>query len=317
MRIARLPQENPRMQGPARRRWYQRHSPDHLRAVAATMESALASRELATPGTVVVLGAGACTEVPLRRLAEACDSVLLVDVDVAGMARARDELPAPLRQRVNFVQADLSGGVSAVLATELRAQPWADLVALGGSSGTAPLDAAAGCLDRCPVPDPPHLPELAPAGYEIVMSSLVLTQLFSLPLLDVFDTLAIYAPDAADLRDTHPGYTEAAMRFRRRVTLAHLDLIGALLAPEGRALLITDVTGYLLPPHGGRHAGSAPESLPVLPPEALTLPDDVAARFELVAPMRTWRWLVSAPDAASPGRAYDAASVVFQRAPRS
>ena len=317
MRIARLPQENPRTQGPARRQWYQRHSPAHLRDVAASVESALTSREPAAPGAAVVLGAGACTEVPLRRLAQTCDSVLLVDVDIAGMAQARDELPARLRSHVNLLGADLSGGVSAALAAELRAQPWADLVALSGASGAAPLDAAAACLDRCSIADPPRIAELAPAGYDIVMSSLLLTQLFSLPLLDVVDTLAIYAPSATDLRDTHPRYAEAAMRFRRRIALAHLHLMGALLAPEGRGVLVTDVTGYLLPARSGPHAGSVLESLPVLPPAALAFPDDIAARFEPVAPMHTWRWLVTAPDATTPGRAYDVASVVFRHAPRS
>lgn len=311
MRIARLSQENPRTQGPARRHWYQRHSPEHLRMVEASVEDVLAARAPDAPGAAVVLGAGACTEVPLSRLASACESVLLVDVDVAGMARARDELPARLRARVNLLQADLTGGISAALAADLRTQPWADLVALGGLSGAAPLDTAAACLDRCPVPDPPQIPDLLPAGYGLVISSLVLTQLFSLPLLDVVDTLALYAPGAADLRETHPRYRDAAMRFRRRVAMAHLDLMGILLAPGGHALLVTDVTGFLLPPRSGQHAGLASESLPVLPPEALTLPDDLTARFALTGHPRTWRWLVTAPDATTPGRAYDVASVVF------
>jgi hypothetical protein len=312
MRIARLPQENPRSQGPARRHWYQRHSPEHLRHIEASVEHALAARGSEAPGAAVILGAGACTEVPLRRLASICDSIVLVDVDVAGMVRARDEIPASLRSRVNLVQADLTGGVSAALAADLRAQPWADLVALGGSSSNAPLDAAAACLDHCPIPDPPSISELAPVAYGLVMSSLVLTQLFSLPLLDVLDTLTVSAPAAADLREIHPRYRDATLRFRRRIALAHLHLIGALLAPGGSGLLITDVTGHLLPPRSSQHAGPDAESLPVLPPEALSLPDDLTQRFELLDPMRTWRWLVNEPDAATPGRAYDVASLVFK-----
>ena len=312
MRIARLSQENPRMQGSARRRWYQRHSPEHLQMVEALVRRGLAARAPDTSGGAVVLGAGACTEVPLRALAGACPAVLLVDVDVAGMARARDELPADLRERVNLLQADLTGGVSATLAAALRAEPWADLVTLGGRAGTAPLDAAAGCLERCIVPDPPDIAELAPAGYGLVLSTLTLTQLFSLPLLDVLDTLTLYAPEAADRRETHPRYREASARFRRRVVLAHLDLIGALLAPGGCGLLITDVTGHLLPPTSGQHAGGVSESLPVLPPDALALPDDVTQRFTLVGDMRGWRWLVSAPDATTPGRAYDVVGMVFR-----
>lgn len=312
MRIARLAQDNMRTQGPRRRQEYRRNSPEHLRAVAALTEAALAARGATCPRAAVILGAGACTEVPLAAIARACSTVLLVDVDVAGMARARDELPTSLRGRVDLLQADLSGGVSAALAADLAAQPWADLAALGGAGGTAPLDAAAACIERCPVPNPPVFPELAPRSYGFVMSSLLLTQLFSLPLLDVLDTLSVYAPDAADRRDAYPRYREAAAAFRRRVVLAHLALIGALLAPAGTGQLVTDVTGYLLPPATGQHAGVALESLPVLPSHVLSIPRDLEPRFEIVGQPRSWRWVVSAPETAVPGRAYDVTGVVFR-----
>lgn len=315
MRISRLTQENARSQGPMRRSWYRRHSLTHLRSIESLVETALAARNPAAPRAAVVLGAGACTEVPLAAIARACTSVLLADVDVAGMAHARDELPAELRARVDLLQADLTGGVSATLAQELAAQPWADLTALGGVGGHAPLDAAAACLERSAIPDPPSLPQLSPRGYGFVMSSLTLTQLFSLPLLDVLDTLSLHAPAVAALRDTYPRYRDAAAAFRRRVAHAHLALIGALLAPGGTGLLVTDFVGYLLPPASGQHAGGPAESLPILPPEVLDIPLDLVDRFEVVGAPRTWRWLVSAPDAAAPGRAYDVTGVVFRAPP--
>ncbi len=312
MRIARLAAENPRSQGAARREWYRRHSPVHLRSIARLVENALAARGASSRPEAVVLGAGACTELPLERLCRVCASVLLVDVDVQGMVRAREEVPAPLRGRVNLLAADITGGVSQALASELRAQPWADLALLGGPASTAPLDAAASCLERCTVPDPPVISELAPHGYGLVISSLVLTQLFSLPLLDVLDTLSVRAPALADLREAHPRYRAAANGFRRRVTLAHLSLLGALLAPNGAGLLLTDVTGHLLAPTVGTHGGERDESLPVLPPEVLDLRVDVAERFELHGNVRTWRWLVSEAQRGQPGRAYDAAGVVLR-----
>jgi hypothetical protein len=231
------------------------------------------------------------------------------------MLRARDELPHSLRFKVNVVAADITGGVSQALAAELGMQPWSDLVSLGGPSGRAPLDAAAICLDHCPVPDPAVFAELAQDGYDLVISSFVLTQLFSLPLLDVIDVLGLYAPDSVDLRDSYPRYREAAQRFRRRVALAHLSLIGALLAPGGAGLLLSDVRGYLLPARKGLHAGAgaAPEALDVLPPDVLALPDDVAARFVVNGRVHHWRWLVSAPATDLPGRAYDASGVLFRR----
>ena len=309
MRIARLAKENPRTQGPERRAWYRRHSPTHLRAVAALVEAALAARTPGGPSRAVVLGAGACTEAPLERLARAFEQTLLVDVDVPGMARARDELPAALRSRVDLLQADITGGVSDALAGDLHSQPWRDLVQLGPS---APLDAAAACLERCPVPDPPALPTLISRGYGLVFSDLVLTQLYSLPLLDVVDILSLYAPDTVDLRETHTRYREAARGFRRRIALAHLALLASLLAPEGAAILATDRTGYLLPPKSGPHARDPRETLVVLPSDVLAIPGDLAARFELVGKPQAWEWLVSAPDAANFGRMYEAVGAVLR-----
>lgn len=309
MRIARLAEENPRTQGQERRAWYRRNSPEHLRTIAALVEDALSARAPGGPSQVVVLGAGACTEAPLERMARAYDHVLLVDVDVPGMAHARDELPASLRGRVDLLQADITGGVSDALATDLRTQPWRDLALLGTS---APLEAAAACLERCPVPDPPQLPTLLPQGYGLVFSDLVLTQLFSLPLLDVVDTLSLYAPDAVDLREASARYRQAAQTFRRRIALAHLSLIGSLLAREGSAILATDRTGYLLPPRSGHHARDPRETLTVLPKDALAIPDDLVARFEVAGNPRTWEWLVTAPDAANFGRMYEAVGVVLR-----
>ncbi len=309
MRIARLAEENPRTQGPERRAWYRRHSPEHLRAVTALVEDALAARTAGGPSRAVILGAGACTEAPLERIARSFEQVLLVDVDVPGMARARDELSATLRSRVDLLQADVTGGVSDALADELRAQPWRDLARLGA---TTPLDAAAACLERCPIPDPPQLPGLIPHGYSLVFSDLVLTQLYSLPLLDVVDMLSLHAPDTVDLREAYPRYRQAAQAFRRRIALAHLSLLAELLAPEGAAILASDRTGYLLPPKSGPHAHDPRETLTVLPADVLAIPDDLATRFQLVGAPRTWEWLVTAPDAASFGRMYEAVGVLFR-----
>lgn len=311
MRIERLARENPRTQGPERRAWYRRHSAAHLRTVEALVAAALAARGPSAPSTAAVLGAGACTELPLDRIARACERVTLVDLDAAGMRRARDELPPALRPRVELLAADLTGGVSAALAERLRAQPWADLAALGGPQGRAPLDAAADCLERCHIADPPQIAGLALEGYGLAISSLTLTQLFSLPLLDVLDMLNFHAPGTADRRESSSRYTAAALGFRRRIALAHLSLIASLLAPDGAALLTSDVTGYLLAPGGGPHRGGD-EAFEMLPRTVLDLEADLAPRLVRVGEPRHWRWLVSAPEGEMPGRAYDAMGVVLR-----
>jgi hypothetical protein len=317
MRVEQLASENPRTQGAPRRALYRRHSPAHLDTIAHLVRRGLAARTAPAPRAAVILGAGACTELPLESVARALATVVLVDLDAPGMERARAELPASLRTRVRTLRTDLTGGVSQALAALLRAQPWNDLARLGGPTGAAPLDAAAACLELCPVPDPPALPGLAPGAYGLVISSLLLTQLFSLPLLDVLDTLALHAPDVVDSRETHPRYRAAAQGFRRRVAHAHLSLLDTLLAPGGIGVLFTDVTGHLLPARSGPHTAPAPESLPVLPPDVLDLPRDLAARFTLAGPTRAWRWIVEPPRGEIPGRAYDVFGAVFIRPSRT
>jgi hypothetical protein len=312
MRITRLAADNRRTQGLERRAWYRRHNPEHLGAVSALMEDALRLGGTASARQTVVLGAGACTEIPLERLARASAHVLLVDLDVAGMAQARDELPAALRDRVDLLQADLTGGVSEALAAELRATPFADLNLLDQGRGMAPVEAAADCLERCPAPDPPMPAGLQSGGYDLVISDFVLTQIYSLPLLDVIDTLTAYAPAVADLRETLPRYHDAASGFRRRITLAHLALLRDLLTPDSVALLLSDRAGQLLPPKAGPHARDPVERLETLPESVLALPGDLERDFTLAAPLRTWRWLISAPDTERPGRRYDAFGVLLR-----
>lgn len=312
MRIERLSIDNQRTQGAERRNWYRKYSAKHLKQIEQALSAALDAREPATPDTAIALGAGACTELPLDLLARACSPVTLVDLDTEGMLRARAETPEKLQSRIRPLSADLTGGVSGALQDELRGQPWPDLRALGGGRGSSILSAVAGCLDRVPIAQPPELPGLAPHSFGLVVSSLTLTQLYSLPLLDALDTLLVYAPDLADQRGAHPGYLRAERAFQRRIALAHLALIKRLLAPGGVALFVTDRVGYLLSPQRGPHASEGRETLEVLPPDALRLPDDLEARFTLVGPLRQWMWMVSMPEGETPGRAYDVAAAILR-----
>src|SRR5262249_9613384 len=169
MRIERLVQENLRTQGSVRREWYRRHSPAHLAACGDLLDAVLAARDTSAPAQALVLGAGACTELPLERLARACATVTLVDVDAPGMAAAPEELPVELRGRVELVTADVAGGVSVSLAAELCRQPWADFTQLGGLDSQASLDAAALCLERCAVADPRTISGLEPHSYGLAV----------------------------------------------------------------------------------------------------------------------------------------------------
>lgn len=329
MRIEHLAQSNQRMQGAARREWYRQQSPQHLRAVASLVADALAllgvpteprragRRADARPNLrAVLLGAGACTELPLDRIARACASTTLVDLDAAGMAGARDELSPALRQRITLLAEDLTGGASAALARDLRAQPWDDLAQLGAGAGFAALDAVAACLEGCAIPTPPILAGLDGADaapFDLVVSSLTLTQLFSLPLLDALDMLLLRAPQVADQRAERAPYRAAERAFRQRVAQSHLALIERLLAPDGVAVLLTDRVGILTPPTAGPHASEGRESLPTLPADVLAIPAGLRQRFMVVGAERSWEWRVSTPDATTPGRSYEVVGTLLRR----
>src|SRR5205085_12454312 len=158
-------------------------SPQHLEQCAALILHALQQRPPSVSRSTLVLGAGACTEVPLADLVRTSDEVVLADLDLASMQQAQAELPSPAqRKRIRLVAADLTGGVSANLNRLIEHQPWQALVSQGVR---AVFDAAAQCLEECPIPDPPQIEGLGTGEFGVVISSLVLSQLFSYPLFDI------------------------------------------------------------------------------------------------------------------------------------
>ncbi len=94
VRIDTLSMNNVQTQGAQRRQLLRQQSPRHLEMSAALMLNGLHQREPGTSPAIVVLGAGACTEVPLAELVRASDEVVLVDLDLPSMIQARGEISA-------------------------------------------------------------------------------------------------------------------------------------------------------------------------------------------------------------------------------
>jgi hypothetical protein len=187
VRIDSLTYQNVHTQGARRRAWRREHSPQHLQQCATLILSALGQRQPSTSPASLVLGAGACTEVPLEELARHSDEVVLADLDLASMQQARSELAsAALRKRVRLLECDITGGVSASLRRLLARQSWDTLVSQGAR---AVFDAAASCLEQCTIPDPPQLETLGAGDFGLIVSSLTLSQLFSYPLLDPWNKM--------------------------------------------------------------------------------------------------------------------------------
>ncbi|HEY7122887.1 MAG TPA: hypothetical protein VH540_02945 [Ktedonobacterales bacterium] len=297
MRIQRLARENQSMQGPAKRAWYQRNSPTHLEAIRTLILEALTRQGPGQLARVAILGAGACTELPLEEIARQAEEVVLVDLDEFALQQARRQLPGQLQGRARLVIADITGGVSQNLEQKLMAQRWQALLAQGQA---AVLEAAARCLERCEVPQPPELAELRPGRCNFVISSLVVTQLWSYPLLDLTDLFNTLHPALAGQQHQHPAPGPTIERFKERIAQGHLLLLARLLRPMGTAVLIAEDEGRLVP-QTGQEAQHLDAPLPLLPINFSQLVEGV---FSPVSAPRGWEWISDLPSAVRPGRTY-------------
>jgi hypothetical protein len=252
------------------------------------------------------MGAGACTEVPLAELCRASEEVVLADFDLVAMQRGRGELTSPvLQRRVRFVQCDLTGGVSSNLRREIIGYDWRKLASDGAS---ALFDAAADCLDSCQVPDPPVINTLRQGDFGLVVSSLVLSQLFSYPLLDLLDTIGQYAPAIVSEQERHRRYQDAAQSFRIRIINAHLHAVRQLLDQGGVAVLLTDIRGFAFAVYGTDHDATHRRGIPLVP---RVFPELVRENFTVVQQTQ-WEWISDLPENERPGRGYEVTGFVLQ-----
>jgi predicted RNA methylase len=307
VRIDTLTYNNIQTQGAQRRAWLRQHSPQHLQQCAALMLKVLQIRQPSVSHSTLVLGAGACTEVPLAELARDSDEVVLADLDLASMQQGRDELSSPtLRKRVRLLACDISGGVSAKLNRLIGQQPWGRLVP---QDAQAVYDAAARCLEQCPVPDPPEIEGLHPHEFGVVISSLVLTQLFSYPLLDILDHVQRIAPGYLGEQERHRHYQKAAQAFRVRVIRAHLHLLQELLDVGGIVVLLSDVRGFVFDINSKGNDVEHRRTMPLVP---RTLSDLIHDNF-MVMEERNWEWITDLPEKGKLGRGYEVIGYILKQ----
>jgi hypothetical protein len=239
-------------------------------------------------------------------LARSSEEVALVDFDLASMRRGREEMESPaLRRRVRFVRCDITGGVSSRLASRINRQDWKALVAQGGG---AVVDAAASCLEECHVPDPPEIHTLYEGEFGLVVSSLVLSQLFSYPLLDLLDHIQHVAPSVFGEQERHHRYQEAAQAFRVRVIDAHLHFMRCLLDTGGTAVLLSDIRGFIFNVQGTEHDERHRRYIPLVP---RVFPERVRDVFAVVEEGR-WDWVTDLPGKERPGRGYEVVGYVLR-----
>ena len=312
MRIDTLTHNNTQTQGVRRREWLSQHAPQHLRSSTETILDGLQRRPYSAAQNVVVLGAGACTEVPLNELARTSDEVVLADLDMGAMRLARGELTEGLQKRIRLLQCDISSengdnvdGVSMRLTRLVNKQNWEQLASQGAQ---AVFDAAALCLEQCPVPQPIQLPTVGEGSYGLVISSLVLTQLFSYPLLDLMDAIKNVASYLVGEQERHRRYQEAAQSFRVRVIQSHLNLMKSLLDVGGIAVLLSDIRGFAFTVYGTDHDAAHRRAIPLVP---RTFPELLREIFRIVEETQ-WEWITDLPENGRIGRGYEVSGYVLQ-----
>jgi hypothetical protein len=305
VRIDTLTYSNVQTQGARRRAWLRQYSPQHLEHCSALILQGLRRRPERTSRSTLVLGAGACTEVPLEDLARASDEVVLADFDLASMQQAWQELSSStLRKRVRMVECDITGGVSNNLNRFVERQAWDRLISQGPR---AVFDTAAQCIEQCPVPDPPEIQGLGTGESGLVVSSLVLSQLFSYPLLDILDHVQRIAPHYLGEQERHHPYQKAAQALRTRVIEAHLHLMRGVLDAGGLAVLLTDTGGFVFDMYGTEHDAAHRRTMPLVP---RTLPDLVRSNFSIMEEEH-WEWLADLPEKGKLGRGYEVVGYVL------
>lgn len=196
----------------------------------------LRGAELAAGPRAVVVGAGKLYDIPLRKLAERFEQLLLVDVDAAALAESVKQagLEPKLQARLSLIQTDVTGvndvflqRAGAALALPDEADVYAALLQL---------------LHDYRVDEPPRLfPESAAEGQlDFACSSMVLSQLAT-PLTQYVQQQFAQRFPASQRARAHE-FQVALGQFTHRVQLAH---VRSLLAAAPCIALTSDIADQM------------------------------------------------------------------------
>jgi hypothetical protein len=266
-------------------------------------EFLLRGAERAAGPRAVVIGAGKLYDIPLRKLAERFEQLLLVDIDAAALAESVKQvgLEPKLHARLTLVQADVTGindvflhGARAALALAEESQVYEALLRL---------------LHDYRIDEPPRLfPESAlEAPLDFACSSMVLSQLATPLTSYVQEQFARRFPESR--RTQVQEFQVALGQFTHRVQQAH---VRSLLAAAPCIALSSDITDQYtaLDPRGNLLHGAA--RLPLIgAPNLASLIPRQQARIVVTA---EWPWQHVVPSRFKPhGRTVQVEGVVAER----
>jgi hypothetical protein len=263
----------------------------------------LRGAERAVGPRAVVVGAGKLYDIPLRKLAERFEQLLLVDIDAAAMAESVKQagLEPKLHARLSLIQADVTGINDGFLE---RAQ-----AALALTGEVEVYAALLRLLHDYSVDEPPGLfPELAAGGsLDFACSSMLLSQLATPLTFYVEARFAARFP--ASQRTQAPEFQVALGQFTHRVQHAH---VRSLLAAAPCIALTSDITDQYTALDARGAVVQAASRLPLIGAPSL----DALVPRQQARPAFTaeWQWRHVVPTRSKPqGRTLQVAGVVAER----
>lgn len=263
----------------------------------------LRGAERAAGPRAVVIGAGKLYDIPLRKLAERFERLLLVDVDAGALAESVKQvnLDPKLSARLSLVQTDVTGVNDVFLEKARAALSLADEVEVYG--------ALLRLLHGYRVDEPPRLfVESTAAGpLDFACSSMVLSQLAT-PLTQYLEErFARRFPESQ--RTQSLEFQVALSQFAHRLQVAH---VRSLLAAAPCIALTSDVTDQYTALDGRGNVVHAAARLPLLgAPRLDALVPRLQARSLFYA---EWQWRHVVPTRSKPrGRTAQVAGVIAER----
>ena len=277
---------------------------------ASWREHGVSNKQLLLRGTeraagkrAVVVGAGKLYDIPLRKLAERFEQLLLVDIDPAAMAESVKQagLEPKLHARLSLIQADVTG-INDVFLEKARS-------ALALTDEVEVYEALLRLLHEYSVDQPPRLfPELAAEGpLDFACSSMLLSQLATPLTFYVAGRFAARFP--ASKRTQALEFQVALGQFTHRVQHAH---VRSLLAAAPRIALTSDITDQYTALDARGSIVHAASQLPLIGAPRL----DALVPRQQARPVATaeWEWRHFVPTHSKPqGRTVQVAGVVAER----
>jgi hypothetical protein len=249
----------------------------------------------------VVIGAGKLYDIPLHKLAERFEQLLLVDIDDQALAESVEQagLAPELRARLSLVRADVTG-INDIFFEKARA-------ALALADEVDVYAALLRLLHDYRVDEPPRLiPEHAALGpLDFACSSMVLSQLATPLTMYVEERFAARFPGSEKAHE----FQVALGQFTHRVQHAH---VCSLLATAPCVALSSDITDQYTGLDARGNLIQAAVRLPLI--GAPTLDQLVPRQQARVVLTAEWQWQHVVPTRAKPhGRTVQVAGVIIER----